>query len=62
MKVFLSYSHTDSLVAHKLQDLLNKNHINVIWDNTNLSPGMELEGFIKSSAVATEFTISIVSK
>jgi hypothetical protein len=61
-KVFISYNHKDSEIAHRLKDKLVAENINVVIDSERMMPGEDIKEFIENCVRETGVTISLVSK
>ncbi len=60
-KVFISYNHNDSVIAHQLKADLEKKGINVIIDTDN-PIGFEIPKFINESIKKADFIIQLISE
>lgn len=60
-KVFISYNHSDSEVALKILDALEKASIEVIIDQEDMMAGADIKNFIEKSIGESTVTVSLVS-
>lgn len=61
-KAFISYSHSDIVIAMALKDQLVHRGISVTIDSGSMLAGENIENFIQNAVFNTDVTISIVSK
>ncbi len=60
-KVFISYNHSNSETAKKIQEVLQKAEIDVIIDKDNMLAGDSIKEFIENSIRDSTVTLSLVS-
>ena len=61
-KVFLSYSHKDSMVAESIVNALESKGIDVMVDRGHMKPGEDIASFIKRAIASTSRTVFVVSQ
>jgi len=59
--VFISYNHSDKVIADKIKVLLEKQNIPVTIDSENMLAGENIQSFIENSILKNRTTLSIVS-